>query len=119
MPERSSTAGGETDMKTTLLMLIACFALSTTALAQYMGGGWALDNQAHPTVFASHDQHAYEAPLAPERDLYVRTATVIAQGETPLWEFPHPEQTMPLGDIARLLREQHATVKKAVKVLEQ
>ena len=107
-------------MKMTLLTLFTFFVLSSTALfAQYSGGGFVLDSQPHPLVLPSHEQHAYEGSLLPQRDLYVRTATVIAQGERPLWEFAHPAETMPLGDVARLYRQQHATAKKAVKVLEK
>jgi hypothetical protein len=44
----------------------------------------------------------------------------MAQGERPLWEFAtNPAPEVPLGDVARLYRQQHATVKKAVKVLEK
>jgi hypothetical protein len=45
----------------------------------------------------------------------------MAQGKRPLWEFelPSKPQPIPLGDLARLYRQEHAQAKKAVKVLEK
>ena len=106
-------------MKTTLMTLFAfCILSSAMAFAQFAGH---VDSQAHPLVIPSHEQHASEGSLSPQRDLFVRTATAIAQGERPLWEFAKPaEKTeMPLGDVARLYRQQHSGAKKAVKVLEK
>lgn len=104
-------------MKATLLtLLVFCVLSSTAVFAQgYISG------EAHPTVLPSHEQHASETGLAPQHNLYVRTGTAIAQGERPLWEFelPSKPQPTPLGDVARLYRQQHAQVKKAIKVLEK
>jgi hypothetical protein len=105
-------------MKLTLLtLLVFCVLSSTTLFAQYAS----ISSEAHPVVLPSHEQHASEVSLAPQRDLYVRTGTAIAQGERPLWEFelPSKPQPTPLGDVARLYRQQHASAKKAVKVLEK
>ena len=105
-------------MKPTLLMLLVfCVLSSAAAFAQYGSIG----GEARPVEFASHPQHASEGSLAPQRDLFVRTATAMAQGERPLWEFESPSkpQPTPLGDVARLYRQQHANAKKAVKVLEK
>ena len=105
-------------MKATLLMLLVFCVLSSTAtFAQY----GSVSSEPRPLVMASHDQHASEGNLAPQRDLFVRTATAMAQGERPLWEFelPSKPQPTPLGDVARLYRQQHANAKKAVKVLEK
>ena len=103
-------------MKSTLLTLLAvCVLSSAAAFAQ-----WSYINpEAHPVVIPSHEQHAFEGSLRQEGSLYVRTATAVAQGERPLWEVAHPAPEVPLGDIARLYRQQHATAKKAVKVLEK
>jgi hypothetical protein len=45
----------------------------------------------------------------------------MAQGKRPLWEFESPSkpQPIPLGDLARLYRQEHAQTKKAIKVLEK
>lgn len=105
-------------MKLTLLTLLVFCVLSSTAMfAQYAS----VNGEARPLVLPSHEQHASEGNLAPQTSLYVRTATAMAQGERPLWEFqlPSKPQPTPLGDIARLYRQQHATAKKAVKVLEK
>ncbi len=105
-------------MKLSLLtLLIFCVLSSTSLFAQYAS----VNAEAHPLVMASHEQHASEGNLSPQRDLYVRTATAMAQGERPLWEFqlPAKPQPTPLGDVARLYRQQHATAKKAVKIFEK
>jgi len=110
--------GGELAMKMTLLTLFTfCFLSSGAALAQLSGGY--ISSEARPVHVPSHEQHAYEGTLRPQQNLYVRTASSIGQGERPLWEFAQPSKEMPLGDVARLFREQHATVKKAVRVLEK
>ena len=105
-------------MKLSLLTLLIFGVLSSTSLfAQYAS----INSEARPLVVPSHEQHASEGNLAAQRDLYVRTATAMAQGERPLWEFqlPSKPQPTPLGDVARLYRQQHSTAKKAVKVLEK
>lgn len=104
-------------MKVTLTLLVFCILSSTALFAQW----GSISSEAHPMVMPSHEQHASEGNLAPQRDLFVRTATAMAQGERPLWEFelPSKPQPMPLGDVARLYRQEHAQAKKAVKVLEK
>lgn len=105
-------------MKMTLLsLLVFCVLSSTAVFAQYAS----ISSEARPIVMPSHEQHASEVGLAPQRDLFVRTATAIAYGERPLWEFAKPAQDTetPLGDVARLYRQEHATAKKAVKSLEK
>ncbi len=55
-----------------------------------------------------------------EQTLLITSDNAFARGERPLWEVgvkPAPE--IPLGDIARLLKNQHAAVRKATKVAEQ
>jgi len=42
-----------------------------------------------------------------------------AQGERPLWEFGPVSQPIPLGDIARAFRKEHAAAKKAQRVFEK
>ena len=46
-------------------------------------------------------------------------AYTYAQGEQPLWEFGHPSEAKPLGDIAREIRAQKLTAKKADIIFEQ
>jgi hypothetical protein len=55
-----------------------------------------------------------------EQTLLITSNNAYARGERPLWEVAvkRPAE-IPLGDIARLLRNQHAAARKAVKVLEQ
>jgi hypothetical protein len=74
---------------------------------------------AQPQVFtiADHPQHAFQAPLAPDQDLREQSSITSARGERPLWEFMPPPPFVPIADIARLIRNEHAQARKAVKVL--
>jgi hypothetical protein len=56
--------------------------------------------------------------MAPTQDLLGRFAYVYARGERPLWEVAPVSQAVPLGDVARMLRKEHATAKKADVVWE-
>jgi len=102
-------------MKTTLFALF--FLCATAALGQSAGS---LSNEPQIVQFASHNLRASEIPMQQERTLLITSSTVYARGERPLWEFasPAPAET-PLGDVARLLRNQHAIARKATKVVEQ
>ena len=105
-------------MKMTLLILAGFVFTSSVLFAQIGLGVPVYDGQAHPLVMASHVQNAHEAPMAQQRELYAGSPSVVGQGERPLWEFaPKPE--IPLGDVARMYREQRTGIKKAVKVLEK
>jgi hypothetical protein len=66
-------------------------------------------------LFESHPEHASRQALALIQNLNGGETYVYAQGERPLWEVATPTHEMPLGDSARVLREEHASVKKAVK----
>jgi hypothetical protein len=72
---------------------------------------------AQPTIysFESHAEHASRQPLAKEQDLNGGVVFTYAQGERPLWEFATPTHEVPLGDSARMLRQEHSTAKKAAK----
>ena len=51
--------------------------------------------------------------LAQEQSLLEHSNYYYAQGERPLWEVQPLAHHVPLGDIARTLRQEHATAKKA------
>jgi hypothetical protein len=53
------------------------------------------------------------------QNLRERSKLQYARGERPVWEFLPEKQEMPLGDVARMFREEHATAKKATHVLEK
>jgi hypothetical protein len=98
-------------MKTTLFLL--CFFCATAALGQSFAPA-ALSNEAQPLQMLSHPAHASQHAMAPEQTLLDNSDYVYAQGERPLWEVALPaSRTTPLGDVARILRQEHATAKKA------
>ena len=103
-------------MKTLLFAL--CLLLTTAAFGQ--AGGYApVSNQPVVIQIPSHPLHAAHEPMAQELSLLTGSAYVFAQGERPLWEVARIPDGMPLGDVARLLRKQHATAKKATIVFEK
>jgi hypothetical protein len=63
--------------------------------------------------FFSHPSHATQQNMSQEQNLLERSNVVYAQGERPLWEVAPKSHTTPLGDIARALRKEHETAKKA------
>jgi hypothetical protein len=106
-------------MKTTLLALL--FLCATAAFAQSSAGySTVLSSEPRMLEIPTHNLHASQHPLAQEQNIMFISSNVYAHGERPLWEVgakPAPE--VPLGDVARFYRGEHATAKKAVKVLEQ
>jgi hypothetical protein len=97
-------------MKTGLLAL--CFLCGTAAFGQ-SAGGTALSNDVQVLEFPSHAVRAAAQPMAQEQNLLGQTGYFYAQGERPLWEVQPLSQSVPLGDIARMLKKEHATAKKA------
>ena len=102
-------------MKTVITAL--CFLLFATAAFAQVGGS-ALSNEPQILRLPSHPQHASTVAMAPEQTLLISSGYVMATGERPLWEFAVLKPVVPLGDTARLLRQEHATAKKATKVWE-
>lgn len=107
-------------MKTKLLCLFipALFLLCSAAHAQTAS---VLPNQPVVIELPDHPQHAEPHAMAKEQLLVgggPETYT-YAHGEQPLWEFGHPSETMPLGDIARMYRQQKVAARKANFVFEQ
>jgi hypothetical protein len=103
-------------MKTTLFVL--CFLCATAALGQSAGGGSALSSEPRVIEFPSHLGHASQRPMALEQNLLEKSSYVYAHGERPLWEVAPVTNAMPLGDVARILRKEHETTKKADFVRE-
>jgi hypothetical protein len=99
-------------MKTTVFVL--CFLCATAAaFGQSVGGGSALSAEPVIVQFVSHPGRAYQQAMGPEQNLLGQTANVQAHGVRPLWEVAAPSYVVPLGDSARLLKQEHATAKKA------
>src|ERR1700693_191626 len=94
-------------MKTALFVL--CFLGATAALGQSTGSAGSA-TMSSTVQMSNHAERASQQPLAPEQSLMERSNYYFAQGERPLWEVQplsksHP---VPLGDIARMLRKEHA-----------
>jgi uncharacterized MAPEG superfamily protein len=91
------------------------FALlcATAAFGQTGQSASALSNQAQPLQMQDHPEHASQRAMASEQSLFNSSETVMAHGERPLWEVAEPKAETPLGDSARMLRKEHAGVKKA------
>ena len=107
-------------MKTKLLILFipALFLLCSAAQAQTAA---VLPNQPQIVELPDHPLHAEAHGMAQERPIVgggPETYT-YGHGEQPLWEFPDPKETKPLGDIARDYRQQKLAFKKAGIVFEQ
>jgi hypothetical protein len=98
-------------MKTTLFAL--CFLGATAAFGQSAAGGGALSNEVQVFQMASHPQRATQMPMAQEQNLFDRSGYSFVEGERPLWEVQPLSPKVPLGDIARALRKEHETAKKA------
>ena len=103
-------------MKTTLTLLLIC---SASAVFAQSNGGATISARPVITQFESHPEHARQQTMAQEENILFKAANPSAQGERPHWEVAKPAPEVPLGDIARMLRNDHATAKKAVRVLEK
>jgi hypothetical protein len=99
-------------MKTTFLIL--CVLLTTAAFAQY---GSSVSSQPQIYQPPSHPEHATTHALAAEQYVVGGTSYVTAEGERPMWDLPQTPAPS-LGDAARLLRKEHAKLKKARFVFE-
>jgi hypothetical protein len=98
-------------MKTTLFLLL--FLCATAALGQQSFMAPALSNDAQPLQMNSHPARAVQHGLATIENLLSNSDYVYAQGERPLWELAPSSTEIPLGDVARILRQEHLTAKKA------
>ncbi len=80
----------------------------------------AVSGQAQMLQLPDHPQHADQHALASEQSLLGCGSVTTAQGERPLRELgsdaPVPQS---LGDVARALRKEKMSVKKADKVFEK
>jgi hypothetical protein len=101
-------------MKTTIFAF--CFLCATAAFGQSAG---LLNGNPQPLVMPGNVQHATEHPMALEVSLLSTSAYSYAKGEVPLAELGSLEYQIPLGDVARAYRKEHASAAKAVKVLEK
>ncbi len=104
-------------MKLTLLAI--CLFCTAAAFGQAVAGaGAVLQSQPQVYYIPSHPEHASHQAMAEEQSLIAGSNYTYAQGERPLWEVASKKVELPLGDVARMLRQEHATAKKAKKVVE-
>jgi hypothetical protein len=102
-------------MKSTLFAL--CIFCATAAWGQAANY---LSSEPQPIQMSGHRLRASQRSMEQEQTLLVNSNNVYGHGERPLWEFPSKTVAeTPLGDVARLLRNQHTIAKKAARVVEQ
>lgn len=99
-------------MKTTFLVLV--LLMTSAAFAQYVGS---ISSQPQPYRPPDNPAHASTHALAQEHSVLAGTNYSSAQGEKPAWELPQAP-VVPLGDVARTLKEEHSKLKKARFVYE-
>ncbi len=98
-------------MKTILFAL--CILGATAAFGQSTGSAALLNSEPVVIEFASHAGHAVQQPMGAEQNLLGQSSFTHARGERPLWEVEKLAPVTPLGDSARILKQQHETAKKA------
>ena len=100
-------------MKSCFFLFAVCILGFTGAAGQTIGSYW-LNGQPQMLVMPEHPQHASQTQLAQEQDLREQSTYTYAQGERPGWEFMPPPAFVPIADLARIFRDEHARAKKAV-----
>ncbi len=100
-------------MKTTFLVL--CVLLTTAAFGQY---GGTIGSQPQFYQPPDHPEHASYTPIAHEQTLVAGGGYTYAHGDRPASDFPQAAE-ISLGEVARELRKQHESAKKAPGVWEK
>ena len=103
-------------MKTTLLIItILC------TVAAFGQNASSISNNPQPLQLTGHPEHASQGTMAIEHSLVGGGASTYsyAQGERPLWEFGEIKPQIPLGDVARSVRKEKLTAKKAEIIFEK
>src|ERR1700728_1376241 len=90
-------------MKTAVFVF--CFFCTTLALGQ-AAGSLSGAMMASSIQMESHPEHASQRAMAEEHSILEHSNFYYAQGERPLWEFKTLAHQVPLGDIARMLRQE-------------
>ena len=105
-------------MKTLLFVSAVVLLGASSALGQATISTYVLSNEPVKIHPLSHPEHASQRPMAEIQSLLENGSYFYAVGKRPLWEFATKQQEVPLGDVARLLRKEHETAKKATFVRE-
>ena len=91
--------------------------LAGAAFGQTAGS---ISSEVRPIYVPSHPSHAEQHAMATEHSLVGSNQTYsYARGERPLWEFGPFSEPTPLGDVARAVRKEKLTAKKAAIVFEK
>ena len=99
-------------MKT--IFLVLCLLLTTAAFGQH----GSVSGQPQPYHPPSHPAEASVHALAAEHYVLGGRNYSFAQGERPAWDLPQASAAPSLGETARILRKEHAKLKKARCVFE-
>jgi hypothetical protein len=102
-------------MKTTFIVLATIF-LSAAASAQTAS---TTSGEVRPIQIMGHPSFAGQGQMGTERSLFGGGSISYAQGERPLWEFGEVKPEVPLGDVARAVRNEKLTAKKSAIVFEK
>ena len=94
------------------IAILALFC-ATCAFGQTLGGITFLSSQPVGVQFASNPRRAVETPMGREQSLLAGSSFMHAKGERPLWEFGTALDGVSLGDVARKLKKEHESAKKA------
>jgi hypothetical protein len=93
---------------------VVCFFCTTLGFGQVASVAASATNaEPQPLHFYTHVEHASHKAMATEASLLQPSAYLSAHGERPLWEVTKLPNPIPLGDIARALRQEHAEVIKS------
>ena|ERR1700739_453188 len=102
-------------MKNTLLVAMIVFVGS----ACFGQAASSISSQPQVIQMPSNPMHADQHAMATEHSLVGGGTYSYAQGERPLWEFGPVSEPVPLGDVARSVRKEKLTAKKAGVVFEK
>jgi hypothetical protein len=99
-------------MKATFLVICAvmCMFCATGALGQAALTGSSFTRSYQP---ADHPSPATAYPMSTEQNLLGSNSVLVGHGEMPLSEAPLQFHEVPLGDSARVLKQEHAAMKKS------
>ena len=101
-------------MNKLLLLLAVCLTVAGNSAAQSAAGAGVTFDPQMTIIGFDHVQRATQIGLAQEQDLREKSEVTYAHGEKPLWEFMTLAPEESLGDVARSLKQERATEKKAV-----
>ncbi|MFZ3212850.1 MAG: hypothetical protein WA188_15210 [Terriglobales bacterium] len=100
----------------TIFLIPLLLLLGVGAFGQIGGGSPQMESVWTPP---DHALHAEPHAMSAEHDLREHSGVSMARGELPAWEVLRPAEEIPLGDVARDYRREHASARRARIVWEQ